>query len=173
MNTVRALAAVVMLMFLYGCASMPTDTDQGIQYPFETKQAVMPSIEDTAPGEAFEVDLAFYAAVIQDMRENLELYEGRLVSIDGFIFRHDNFSPEQFLVGRLLVDCCVTDALYTSIFTVYEGGEIFKQDSWVRVTGTVASVFYEDPWTGDSYTAPKLEAVEVRQIEKPLVQYIY
>ena len=138
-----------------------------------TKKTPSQSIDALGPNEVYEIDSAIYASVIEDMENQLDRYLGKSVGIEGAVFRLDHFPANEFIVARMLVTCCITDALLTGILVRSEDAHLYVTDSWVRVTGTIESTMYHDVWRERTSEVALLNADAITQIEKPSAIYIY
>lgn len=71
-----------------------------------------------------------------------EIYEfpsskGKEYTLEGFVFRDKSFSKNQILVGRMIVTCCIADSMVDGVICEVENAESYKNNEWVRVTGTI------------------------------------
>jgi putative membrane protein len=87
-----------------------------------------------------EVTLASVAAAgwSQDARRSLVARAGSRVTFEGIVARRDGQPPDEFMLTRFIVSCCVADALSVQVRVVGAPPGEFEDDDWVRVSG----VFY-------------------------------
>jgi hypothetical protein len=62
---------------------------------------------------------------------------GANVDFTGFVTRQPGMPADEFLLTRFLISCCVADALTVQVRVVDAPPGEFKQDQWVRVTGSL------------------------------------
>jgi uncharacterized repeat protein (TIGR03943 family) len=98
--------------------------------------AFVPNIEDLATGE---LDLADVAGAIRsdEAMAALASRAGAKVDFTGFVTRQPGMPADEFLLTRFLISCCVADALTVQVRIVDAPPGEFKQDQWVRVTGSL------------------------------------
>ena len=94
------------------------------------------SAEDIATGE---LSLADVAGAVRSREGSRALVEraGSDVSFIGFVTRDAGAPADEFILTRFLVSCCVADALTVQVRVVGAPPGQFKEDDWVRVTGTM------------------------------------
>lgn len=98
--------------------------------------AFVPNVEDIATGE---LDLATVAGAIRsdEAMAALGSRAGAQVDFTGFVTRQPGMPADEFLLTRFLISCCVADALTVQVRVVDAPPGAFKQDQWVRVTGSL------------------------------------
>ncbi|HYI45516.1 MAG TPA: TIGR03943 family protein [Actinomycetota bacterium] len=98
--------------------------------------AFVPSIEDISSGE---LDLADVAGAIRsdEVMAALRARAGAEVDFTGFVARRPGMPADEFLLTRFLISCCVADALTVQVRVVDAPPGAFKQDQWVRVSGSL------------------------------------
>lgn len=131
--------------------------------------ASAPVVEDPAAEKEAQV----YAALVQDAHDNLADFIGNTVTVDGVVRIQDNYGPQEFMVHRLLVDCCIDDAAPLGFMTSLEQGERPAADQWVRVTGTVFSQEAKDDLTGTVFNRPALNVTAVELIDPLPSIYVF
>ena len=123
--------------------------------------------QETTPSAAAELvaaqDAEFLDAVVP-VNENLEEHLGKEVTVSGFVLYRDSFEGDDFMVARLVVDCCIDDAAATGFVTQWTG-EAPAADEWVQVTGVIDQREVQDTTTGMNFIQPYLIASSVEIIE--------
>lgn len=74
----------------------------------------------------------------------LDNFVGKKVQIEGFVYKEQGISANQFVVSRFAMQCCSADALPVGMLAEYDRAKQFVADEWVRVTGTVQKTKYFD-----------------------------
>lgn len=58
--------------------------------------------------------------VLDDIRINPEKYIGRKLEIHGFVCKENYLNKNQFIIGRVIIDCCAADSKVVGIVGEYE-----------------------------------------------------
>jgi putative membrane protein len=101
----------------------------------------------------------------QQSREAMEALvrrAGSRVSFVGFVTRYEETPPDEFVLTRFIISCCVADALSAQVRVVDVPPGEFEQDQWVRVTGAIYPLGSE----------VLLDASEVEAIAEPRDPYL-
>lgn len=114
-----------------------------------------------------------FSYVLEELYKDMERYKGSKVIITGFIFREPDFKVDEFVIARLLMNCCAADSQVVGLFSRGEVGKNMDENQWVRVTGTLDVTMYHDPISGMDREMPMIHVEEIEQIEKPANQYVY
>lgn len=125
---------------------------------------------DIAPEERTLLD---WLQTIQAARD-LRTLEGQRATLEGFVYRGaGQTGPEQFMVARFVVSCCVADAQAIGLTIAAEaaGAEAaaLREDDWVRVRGAFR--------VRELDSAPALvlvaDADGITPIDRPAHPYLY
>ena len=92
---------------------------------------------------------------------------GQPAKVVGFVFRDKRFGPDQFMVARYVVTCCVADATVAGIVVRSPQAASFASDQWVEVSGTF------EPGKLGTEDLPVLSAKAVAEAETPAQPYLY
>jgi putative membrane protein len=92
---------------------------------------------------------------------------GQPAKVVGFVFRDKRFGPDQFMVARYVVTCCVADATVAGIVVQSPQAASFAADQWVEVSGTF------EPGKLGTEELPVLSAKSVAEAEIPAQPYLY
>lgn len=98
--------------------------------------------------------------------ELTDAIEGEPVAVTGFVYMDERFAPNQFMVTRYIVTCCVADAQPLGLI-VETTQELPAYDSWVAVEGTFGTI------TFDEQASPAIVEGDVRPMDAPSQPYIY
>lgn len=98
---------------------------------------------------------------------DISSYEGKSVSVRGFIFPRDGFGEDIFMASRFVVTCCAVDARPVGLPVKFEWKDKFKIDEWVRATGK----FEVQNINGQDVLVIVAENVE--KVDVPSNPYIY
>ncbi len=99
-------------------------------------------------------------------------FNGQRADVIGFVHREASITaPDQFMVARFVVSCCVADAQAIALTVEWFGGATLHEDTWVRVRGSF------EVRTVDDATVPVLVAdpgsAGVTVITRPDHPYLY
>ena len=97
----------------------------------------------------------------------LSPYSGQTADVSGFVVRDPRLGPDQFLVGRFTIACCVADASALGMVVEWPEAEALPVNRWVRVRGPVYPLVLEER------TVPAIEAVTVEAIPEPVQPYLF
>lgn len=95
-----------------------------------------------------------------------DLVDDESAGVTGFVYTDERFAPNQFMVTRYIVTCCVADAQPLGLI-VQTNGEIPEYDSWVSVEGDFELIEF----AGE--TSPAIISSDIRSFEEPRQPYIY
>ncbi|RAP78360.1 TIGR03943 family putative permease subunit [Paenibacillus montanisoli] len=98
-----------------------------------------------------------------------DAFATRKLSFEGFVYRGEQTEDNQFFVFRFGFIHCVADSGVFGMLADFPKGTAFRDDQWVRVTGTLAWSFYQ-PF---KQTIPMLKVTEWTIIPKPKDPYVY
>ncbi len=104
---------------------------------------------------------AFYAAA------EPSAVKGEQVDLIGFVYHDPRLNPEQFLIGRYTVACCIADASALGISVNWLASSGLQNNQWVRVQGTLGAGQL------DGQVVPVIDAVEVLPIPEPDQPYLF
>jgi uncharacterized repeat protein (TIGR03943 family) len=96
-----------------------------------------------------------------------ENFFGKKIELSGFVYREDDFQPNQLVVGRFAVSCCSADASPYGVLIEFPNAKAFAKDTWVKVTGTIEKGHYHD---NDIF---KVHAAKIEKIAAPKTPYVY
>lgn len=114
-----------------------------------------------------------FAYILEDVYNNMEKYKGNKVIITGFVFRDEGFKENEFVVARLLMNCCAADSQVVGLLSRREDGKTVDKEQWVRVMGTLDVTEYHDPISGVDTQTPFIQVEDIEEVEKPATQYVY
>jgi uncharacterized repeat protein (TIGR03943 family) len=92
-------------------------------------------------------------------------FDGQRADLIGFVYVEPTFAPDQFMVARFTMSCCVADA--SAIGIPVHWAEPLPQGEWVRVQG----MFRTGEFRGDPM--PILQADSVEIVAQPEHPYLY
>ncbi len=90
---------------------------------------------------------------------------GQPVDVIGFVYSEPTFAPDQFMVARFTMSCCVADASAIGLPVLWAGA--VEQGAWVQVTGVIEVGEFRGEAT------PLVRAESVAVVEQPEHPYLY
>jgi putative membrane protein len=97
----------------------------------------------------------------------MQVFQGKSIQIDGFVYVQDGMSPTQFVVARLAMECCSADATPYGFMVEWPEAAQLLPDTWVRVSGVIGASQYFDT------EIVTIIAEEIEQINAPESPYVY
>lgn len=105
---------------------------------------------------------------------DIEQDENKEYTVEGFVIKDESFEKDRFFLGRMVITCCIADAMIDGVLCDAALTSEVEANSWVRVKGRVqrdARKKEESFDIADSNVVLKL--TEVEKIEPPTSPYIY
>lgn len=114
-----------------------------------------------------------YYNVMDAISSNMDAYNGKKISLSGFVYRNPSIKHDEFVAARMLLICCTADAQIIGFLCKTPNAPAFKNNEWVKVTGTIniEEISYESMKSKMKY--PVIIASKIKKMEKPINQYIY
>lgn len=101
----------------------------------------------------------------------LDLYKnnfvGKTIEISGFVYREDDMGDNQFVVGRMAMQCCSADAMPYGFLVHWGRGEELAKDTWISLQGTIGLTEY------NGYEIIAVDARKITKIDAPADPYVY
>lgn len=98
---------------------------------------------------------------------NYETFNGQNADVIGFVYREPDFAPNQFMVARFTVACCVADASAIGLPVYDDNAADFETGAWVRINGTILV----DDFNGD--VLPIIQSESIERVSMPEHPYLY
>lgn len=109
--------------------------------------------------------------IYMEILSSIDLFKhnfiGKKIELSGFVYREDNMTANQFVVGRFAVSCCSADAMPYGVMIDFPTASTYPKDMWVKVTGTIQNGSYND---NEIF---QIRATQVEKIDAPSSPYIY
>ncbi|KAB7708643.1 TIGR03943 family protein [Bacillus aerolatus] len=94
-------------------------------------------------------------------------YIGRTLKLKGFVYREEDFQPNQFVLARFLITHCVADANVIGFLTEFDKAHTVKENAWLEIEGTFHTTTYNNA------EVPVLKIVSWKEISEPAEPYVY
>jgi len=94
-------------------------------------------------------------------------FNNQPVDVIGFVYREPNFLPEEFMVARFTMSCCVADASAIGLPVTFDGSSDLTDGVWVRVQGELKADDFDETFV------PVIVATSIDVVEQPEQPYLY
>lgn len=136
--------------------------------PFTTPA---PQSAGSAPASPAQKELSFseeaYIGSLMKIHEDMKEYLGQRIALTGFIYRIGAFGPQEFVIARYLVSCCIADAQVVGLYASYPDIEQKSPFSWIRAEGVLERFVFQ----GEQ--VPILRVEHLEEIPAPANPYLY
>ncbi|MCC6803503.1 MAG: TIGR03943 family protein [Anaerolineae bacterium] len=94
-------------------------------------------------------------------------FDGQTANVIGFVYSEPSFAPDEFMVARFAISCCVADATAIGLPVHWANATDLQQGQWIEVKGAFkVSDFGGDPM-------PVIQAERIDQVAQPEHPYLY
>ncbi|MCM8711367.1 TIGR03943 family protein [Clostridium sp. SYSU_GA19001] len=121
------------------------------------------SKEEIIIGNTIEFNAKNYIHYLEELSSNIEKHKGKKVKISGFAYKEENLNKNEFMLFRILINCCAADSQVFGIMCNWDKAEVLEKDSWVNVEGILK---VKD-------NRPFILVKKLERAEKPVNTYIY
>jgi putative membrane protein len=122
---------------------------------------------DLQQSDHIEINDQNYTNVVSELILHPQLYAGKELSMEGFVYTDSTFSLGQFALVRYVIFCCSADAMPYSILCQNNAQQIFPVGTWLKVHGTIQVDEYRQK------TVPLISIDTAEPIDEPISPYIY
>jgi uncharacterized repeat protein (TIGR03943 family) len=92
---------------------------------------------------------------------------GETADVIGFVYHDPRLEPNQFLVSRLAITCCVADAFAIGMVVEWDQASEWPNNTWVHVSGEVQAIKL------NGATIPLIAAESVKETAEPAQPYLF
>lgn len=100
-------------------------------------------------------------------------YAGRRVTVTGFVYKSPITGPGRFLTARELMWCCAVDVATIGFLSDFGGRSVPAADTWVTVSGTLATTTMTMPDGPGPSTVPLLLVDTLRVMKSHDFTFVY
>ena len=104
----------------------------------------------------------YNSMVLEDIRINPEKYIGRKLEVDGFVCKESYLKENQFIIGRIIMNCCAADSKVVGIIGEYNKDYDLKENDKIIVKGIIGSSTIKD----DNNISHKIPIIIIEKLEK-------
>ncbi len=128
--------------------------------------------EEESKGLKLQDDIAVidennFVKWVDEISNNPLKYEGKKVTVSGFVFKDEQFESNEFVAARMMMTCCAADMSIIGLPAQYRLASELKQDSWFEFSGTIVN----GEFNGQQMPIINIERAE--KISKPQYEYVY
>lgn len=110
---------------------------------------------------------SIFSTYYEEISSNIDKFQGRKVSLNGFVYKEEGFSENQLVVSRFLVTHCVADASIIGFLSEFPDAGKIQKDTWIRVEGVIENSKYMDT------PIPLIKVTKWQEIKEPESPYLY
>ena len=134
----------------------------GIVYEYVGGRAVYDEIEDPLPfdlnAKIVKIEDRDYAFFYRDLMEDMQKYDGKIVSFKGMAALDRRMKAGTAVIGRHIMTCCEADIAFSGMVCRYASPLPLKTRDWVQVTARIDVEF--DKIYGQEGPVLKATAIE-------------
>ena len=146
-----------------GVNLLPYSDNQGLKDKHNHENEIPPGVIELK-GENFY-------CYLEDLQKNINNYTGRSVEVEGMIYRKKDLGKNQFVVTRLVMNCCAADSQYVGVICQY-GGINIGEAQWVKIYGEIDKIKVKD-MNGKERELPLVKIRKLESIREPQGVFIY
>ncbi|NIK78271.1 putative repeat protein (TIGR03943 family) [Paenibacillus castaneae] len=117
--------------------------------------------------DLIEMKDEWFIEKLQALHSFADQFEGKQIKIKGFIYRENELSENQFIIGRMAMTHCIADISPYGIVTESPDASSYANDTWVTITGTIEKTTYHNQ------TVIKIIVENVEPATAPVIPYVY
>lgn len=114
-----------------------------------------------------------YINILNDVSSSYNKYNGKNITIEGFVYKDKSFKKNEFVAARFLMICCAADTSLVGLMGKWNKAQALKSGDWISVEGKLKYTSTYDENTKEKSMVPTIEVRKVTKIEKPDSEYVY
>lgn len=122
--------------------------------------------DELRTGKINELSSRNYTNILNEVHNNLSLYEGQKIKFAGFVYRVYDFSEEQFVLGRNMIISSDFQTVVVGFLCHSNIAKNFADNTWVEIEGQVIKGTYHGE-------IPVIEVTKIKEVTKPNDEYVY
>ncbi|WP_238883456.1 TIGR03943 family protein [Clostridium sp. YIM B02551] len=112
-----------------------------------------------------------FVNTLSDVFQHINDYNGRAITLSGFVHKQDGLNNNEFIISRLYMSCCAADAQIIGPIGRLRDSTELKEGQWVTVQGKLSAK--SQATDGQLTTTPVVIIDSVKTIPKPNSPYVY
>ncbi|MCC3375438.1 TIGR03943 family protein [Cohnella sp. REN36] len=117
--------------------------------------------------DAIEMKDEWFIEKLQAMNLFVDNFQGKRVTLTGFVYRESGLADDQFIVGRMAMTHCIADISPYGIVVEAPDAAGYPNDAWLTVDGTI------DRTTFQGREVIRIVADGVISAKAPTIPYVY
>ena len=113
----------------------------GIVFEYPGGRAEYDEIEDPLPydidAKIIEIEDRDYAFFYRDLMEEMQKYDGKVVSFKGLVAVDRKMKQGTIVIGRHIMTCCEADITYSGMVVKHASTLPLKTRDWVKITARI------------------------------------
>lgn len=100
--------------------------------------------------------------ILEDIKLHSEKYMGKQIEVWGFVCKESYLNKNQFIIGRIVMNCCAADSKVVGIIGEWEQAADLIENQWVHVKGIISYSTISDD-DGISHQVPiiRIDKLEI------------
>ncbi|WP_341320479.1 TIGR03943 family protein [Solibacillus sp. FSL H8-0523] len=108
-----------------------------------------------------------FSSYYTKINDSPQSYAGKTIKMSGFVFKEGEFTSNQLVLSRFLINHCIADASIIGFLTEFEEAATITQDTWLEIEGILSVGSY------DGYELPIVKVSNWKVIDEPSDPYIF
>jgi putative membrane protein len=143
-----------------------TETATGFENQM-TDEEYNKKIKELETGSTIIFNDSIYSSYYEEISSDIDKFQGRKVSLYGFVYKEEGFAEDQLVVSRFLVTHCVADASIIGFLSEFPDAATIEKDTWIKIEGVIETGSYMDT------PIPLVKVSKWEITEEPAVPYLY
>ncbi|WP_079504577.1 TIGR03943 family putative permease subunit [Mesobacillus jeotgali] len=143
-----------------------TDTATGYEN-LMTDAEYNKKMKELETGSTIIFNDSIYSSYYEEISSDIDKFQGRKVSLYGFVYKEEGFAENQLVVSRFLVTHCVADASIIGFLSEFPDAAKIEKDTWIKIEGVIGTGSYMDN------PIPLVKVVKWEIAKEPEVPYLY
>lgn len=110
---------------------------------------------------------SIYSSYYEEISANIDKFQGRRVSLYGFVYKEDSFKENQLVVSRFLVTHCIADASIIGFLSEFPDAPKIEKDTWIKIEGVIEKGAYM------GNPIPLIQVTKWEEIKELETPYLY
>ncbi|MDQ0214015.1 putative membrane protein [Oikeobacillus pervagus] len=127
-------------------------------------EQIKQNLKETA---AIKMDDHVYSYYYEEINLDPNKFKGREIELKGFVYKEDEFKPNQLVISRFLITHCVADASIIGFLSELPEASKLEENTWMEVKGVL------DISTFNGEEIPMIKINKWTVIKEPGDPYLY
>ena len=154
------------IIFIILCILVLAMFFSGLYKIVKNGEEVTCGIDDISKTKTNVISTSNYTNVLKTVHSNIDTYVGMKIKFTGFVYRLYDFTDDQFVLARQMINSSDMQAVIVGFLCQLNGANKYSDGAWVEVEGTITKGSYH----GD---IPVIEIDKIKQVDTPSDEYVY